>query len=152
MTGRYSQQKQAELLIIGEGPGEVEDRDGLAFVGDSGKLLDIMLDSVGLDDFYITNVVRCRPPGNRNPTLAECESCWGFLQSEIALVRPKAILCLGKMATKVLLNSSTKFEKLLQNQHQYLNYPVWVTYHPAYLLILLTNLTKERYSRIKIAK
>lgn len=150
VVGRYSQ-KQAELLIIGEGPGQVEDKEGLAFVGDSGKLLDIMLDSVGLESWYITNVVRCRPPENRtldspfnagsprnglsrNPTKAECQSCWGFLQSEIALVKPKAILCLGKVAARTVLNTPTKFEKLLRIQHQYFEYPVWATYHPAYLL------------------
>ena len=80
-------QQEADLLIIGEAPGQVEDEKGLAMVGDSGTLLNIMLDSVGLDSYYITNVIRCRPPGNRNPTLAECQSCWRFLQSEIALVR-----------------------------------------------------------------
>lgn len=165
VAGRYSQ-KQAELLIIGEGPGQVEDEQGLAFVGDSGKLLDIMLESVGLESWYITNVVRCRPPENRtldspfnaagvattgetratrslgnprnglsrNPTKAECQSCWGFLQSEIALVKPKAILCLGKVAARTMLNTPTKFEKLLRIQHQYFEYPVWATYHPAYLL------------------
>lgn len=150
VAGRYSH-KQAELLIIGEGPGQVEDKEGLAFVGDSGKLLDIMLDSVGLESWYITNVVRCRPPENRtldspfnagsprnglsrNPTKTECQSCWGFLQSEIALVKPKAILCLGKVAARTILNTPTKFEKLLRIQHQYFEYPVWATYHPAYLL------------------
>jgi uracil-DNA glycosylase len=133
VAGRYSQ-KQAELLIIGEGPGQVEDKEGLAFVGDSGKLLDIMLESVGLESWYITNVVRCRPPENRNPTKTECQSCWGFLQSEIALVKPKAILCLGKVAARTMLNTPTKFEKLLRIQHQYFEYSVWATYHPAYLL------------------
>lgn len=132
VSGRGNQ--KAELLIIGEGPGQREDQEGLAFVGDSGRLLDIMLSSVGLDSWYITNVVRCRPPENRNPTQVECRSCWGFLQSEIALIKPKAILCLGKVATKTILNSSSRFEKLIQTQHQYFEYPVWVAYHPAYLL------------------
>lgn len=127
-------QKGAELLIIGEAPGQVEDEKGLAMVGDSGTLLNIMLDSVGLDSYYITNVIRCRPPGNRNPTLAECQSCWGFLQSEIALVKPQAILCLGKVAAKAILDSSSKFERLMRTRHQYFEYPVWVAYHPAYLL------------------
>lgn len=126
--------QDADLLIIGEGPGKNEDEEGLAFVGESGALLNIMLDSVGLDSTYITNVVRCRPPNNRTPTKAECRSCRGFLQSEIALVKPKAILSLGKVAAKTILDSSGKFEKLMRKRHQYFEYPVWVSYHPAYLL------------------
>jgi uracil-DNA glycosylase len=151
VAARYSTTKAADLLIIGEAPGQLEDEQGLAFVGDSGKLLDIMLDSVGLKSYYMTNVVRCRPPDNRtldspfnagnprnglsrNPTKAECQSCWGFLQSEIALVRPKVILCLGKVAAKTVLGGATKFEKLRRCRHQFFEYPVWVVYHPAYLL------------------
>jgi uracil-DNA glycosylase len=134
VAARYSITKAADLLIIGEAPGQLEDEQGLAFVGDSGKLLDIMLDSVGLKAYYMTNVVRCRPSNNRNPTKVECQSCWGFLQSEIALVRPKAILCLGKVAAKTVLGGGTKFEKLRRCRHQFFEYPVWVVYHPAYLL------------------
>ena len=134
VAGRYSETKNADLLIIGEAPGQVEDERGLAFVGDSGKLLDIMLDAVGLENYYITNVVRCRPPDNRNPTKGECQSCWAFLQSEIALVKPKAILCLGKVAAKTVFGGTGKFEKLMRSRHQFFEYPVWVAYHPAYLL------------------
>ncbi|MGL4882020.1 MAG: uracil-DNA glycosylase [Waterburya sp.] len=134
VAARCNGNKEADLLILGEAPGQVEDEKGLAFVGDSGKLLDIMLTSVGLESWYITNAVRCRPPNNRTPTKAECQSCWNFLQSEIALVKPKAILCLGKVAARTLLGRSTKFEKLIKIRHQYYEYPVWVTYHPAYLL------------------
>lgn len=134
VCARYSSVKEADLLIVGEGPGEVEDRKGLAFVGDSGKLLDVMLESVGLDSFYITNVVRCRPPDNRNPNKTELQSCLPFLKTEIAFIKPKVILCLGKIATKVLLDETGRFEKLMRCRHQYYEYPVWVTYHPAYLL------------------
>ncbi|MEN9565007.1 MAG: hypothetical protein RLZZ69_203 [Cyanobacteriota bacterium] len=134
VAARCNGNKEADLLILGEAPGQVEDEKGLAFIGDSGKLLDIMLASVGLESWYITNAVRCRPPNNRTPTKAECQSCWSFLASEIALVKPKAILCLGKVAAKTLLGTSTKFEKLIKLRHQYYEYPVWVTYHPAYLL------------------
>ncbi|MDJ0595999.1 MAG: uracil-DNA glycosylase [Pleurocapsa sp. MO_226.B13] len=134
VAGRCNGNREADLLIIGEAPGRVEDEQGLAFVGDSGKLLDIMLDSVGLESWYITNVVRCRPLGNRNPTKAEYQSCWGFLQSEIALVKPLAILVLGKVAARTLLGTAAKFEKLMRTKHQYFEYPVWVAYHPAYLL------------------
>ena len=165
VAGRCNGNKEADLLIIGEAPGRVEDERGIAFVGDSGELLDIMLDSVGLESWYITNVVRCRPLGNRtlvspkgyrsayrynrrkglpasdphnalsrNPTKAECQSCWGFLQSEIALVKPRAILVLGKVAARTLLGTAAKFEKLMRTKHQYFEYPVWVAYHPAYLL------------------
>ena len=134
VAGRYSKTKAADLLIIGEAPGQVENERGLAFVGDSGKLLDIMLDAVGLENYYVTNVVRCRLPDNRNPTKAECQSCWGFLQSEIALVKPKAILCLGKVAAKTVFGGTGKFEKLMRSRYQFFEYPVWVAYHPAYLL------------------
>ncbi|WP_036488890.1 uracil-DNA glycosylase [Myxosarcina sp. GI1] len=134
VAGRYSKTKNADLLIIGEAPGQVEDEKGLAFVGDSGKLLDIMLDAVGLENYYVTNAVRCRPPDNRNPVKSECQSCWRFLQSEIALVKPKAILCLGKVAAKTVFGGTGKFEKLMRSRHQFFEYPVWVAYHPAYLL------------------
>ncbi|MEL6931067.1 MAG: uracil-DNA glycosylase [Cyanobacteria bacterium J06600_6] len=134
VAGRCSKTKDADLLIIGEAPGLVEDKQGLAFVGDSGKLLDIMFDAVGLDSYFVTNVVRCRPPDNRDPTKAECQSCWGFLQSEIALVKPKSILCLGKVAAKTVFGGTGKFEKLMRSRHQFFEYPVWVGYHPAYLL------------------
>ena len=134
VAGRCSTTRDADLLIIGEAPGQVEDRQGLAFIGDSGKLLDIMLEAVGLESYYITNVVRCRPPDNRDPTKAECHSCWGFLQSEIVLVKPKAILCLGKVAAKTVFGRVGKFEKLMRTRHQFFEYPVWVAYHPAYLL------------------
>ena len=134
VAGRHSKTRDADLLIIGEAPGQIEDKQGLAFVGDSGKLLNIMLDAVDLDSYYVTNTVRCRPPDNRNPTKAECQSCWGFLQSEIALVKPRAILCLGKVAAKTVFNGTGKFEKLMRSRHQFFEYPVWVAYHPAYLL------------------
>ncbi|NJK58240.1 MAG: uracil-DNA glycosylase [Pleurocapsa sp. SU_5_0] len=134
VAGRHSRTRNADLLIVGEAPGQLEDRQGLAFVGDSGKLLDIMLDAVGLESYYVTNVVRCRPPDNRNPTKVECQSCWGFLQSEIVLVEPKAILCLGKVAAKTVFGGAGKFEKLMRSRHQFYEYPVWVAYHPAYLL------------------
>ena len=111
VAGRYSKTKNADLFIIGEAPGPVEDEKGLAFVGDSGKLLDIMLDAVGLENYYVTNVVRCRPPDNRNPVKSECQSCWKFLQSEIALVKPKAILCLGKVAAKTVFGGIGKYSE-----------------------------------------
>lgn len=126
--------KDGQLLIVGEAPGEKEDSLGRAFVGDSGRLLDIMLDSVGLDSCLVTNTVRCRPPQNRNPTKAECRTCFSYLQSEIALVDPQAILCLGKTSASTLLGRVAKFERLMNRQHHYYQYPVWVAYHPAYLL------------------
>ena len=126
--------RNADLLIVGEAPGEMEDKLGQAFVGDSGKLLENMLKSVGIDSYLITNAVRCRPPENRNPTKAECSACFDYLKSEIALVEPKAILCLGKISAKTLLNITGKIEKSMRVRHEYYQYPVWVTYHPAYLL------------------
>ncbi|MCH9757790.1 MAG: uracil-DNA glycosylase [Proteobacteria bacterium] len=129
--------RQATVMIIGEGPGEEEDQRGEPFVGRAGKLLDMMLHAIQLDrkrNVYISNMVKCRPPGNRNPTREEIEQCLPYLQRQIALVEPHLLVALGKVAAAHLLNTETSIAQLRQKVHDYNNIPLVVTYHPAYLL------------------
>ncbi len=129
--------RQADWLFVGEGPGEEEDDLGEPFVGPSGKLLDAMLAAIHLargDKVYIANAVKCRPPGNRTPEVEETATCFPFLQRQIALLRPKLIVALGRPAAQTLLGREVKIAdvrgKLLSHQ----GIPLIVTYHPAYLL------------------
>lgn len=139
----------ARWLIVGEAPGEQEDAQGQPFVGPAGQLLDNMLKAVGLSrggDVFITNVLKCRPPANRNPQPEEMAQCAPFLQRQIELVQPTVILALGRFAAQSLLQSSlpevatTPLGKLRGQVHSYqngsagLHVPVVVSYHPAYLL------------------
>ncbi|CAG9182433.1 hypothetical protein LMG23992_04745 [Cupriavidus laharis] len=132
----------AEWMLVGEAPGENEDRQGEPFVGQAGKLLDNMLGSLGLKrgrNVFIANVLKCRPPGNRNPEPAEVEQCEPFLKRQIALVRPRVIVVLGRFAAQSLLRTTTPIGKLRGTVHSYEGIPVVVTYHPAYLLRTLTD-------------
>ncbi|CAG2127109.1 hypothetical protein LMG31506_00333 [Cupriavidus yeoncheonensis] len=134
--------RQAEWMLVGEAPGENEDLQGEPFVGQAGKLLDNMLGSLGLArgrNVFIANVLKCRPPGNRNPEPAEVEQCEPFLKRQIALVRPKVIVVLGRFAAQSLLRTTTPIGKLRGTVHRYEGIPVVVTYHPAYLLRTLTD-------------
>ncbi len=128
----------ARLMVIGEAPGADEDRQGEPFVGRAGKLLDAMLHAIGLprSEVYIANVLKCRPPGNRNPSLEEAACCEGFLRRQIALVGPKLILSVGGIAARNLLGTDTPVGRLRGAVHDYGEdrVPVLVTYHPAYLL------------------
>ncbi len=129
----------APLMVIGEGPGAEEDARGEPFVGAAGKLLDEMLKSVGRtrsDNVYIANVVKCRPPGNRDPEADEVAACRPFLDRQIELLKPSLILALGKIAAQRLLGSNAPLGKLRETPHVYGpgNTPVRVSYHPAYLL------------------
>lgn len=129
--------RQATVMLIGEGPGAEEDRQGEPFVGPAGKLLDLMLHAIGLDrkrNVYIANIVKCRPPGNRNPTVEEAQLCLPYLQRQIALVQPHVLVALGKVAATHLLGSETSIAQLRQKMHEYGGMPLVVTYHPAYLL------------------
>lgn len=124
-------------LFVGEGPGAEEDEQGEPFVGPSGKLLDNMLSAIGVRrgrDAYIANVVKCRPPGNRTPTLEEAAACAPYLDAQIDLVRPKLIVALGKVAAQRLLNTDASMASLRGKLHRYRDYPVVATYHPSYLL------------------
>lgn len=132
----------AHWMVVGEAPGEQEDRQGEPFVGRSGQLLDSMLRALGLTrgdaepahQVYIANTLKCRPPGNRNPTPEELQRCEPFLVRQIALVRPRLILAMGRFAVQSLLRSTEPIGRLRGRVHQYQGVPLVVTYHPAYLL------------------
>jgi uracil-DNA glycosylase len=129
--------EEADWMIVGEAPGENEDRLGEPFVGQAGKLLDNMLHAVGLErtqNVYIANVIKCRPPGNRNPQPDEVARCEPYLKRQVELVRPKMILALGRFAAQTLLKSEASISSLRGRVHQYEGVPVIVSYHPAYLL------------------
>ena len=158
--------RQARWMVVGEAPGEQEDRQGQPFVGPAGKLLDAMLAAMGLsrhaDDaidalekragqagqagqggqaggppaegVYIANVLKCRPPGNRNPQPDEVARCEPYLRRQVALVQPQVILAMGRFAVQSLLQTSEPIGRLRGRVHQYAGVPVIVTYHPSYLL------------------
>jgi DNA polymerase len=130
--------ESADWMIIGEAPGAEEDRRGEPFVGRAGKLLDEMLRSVGLerDAVFIANMLKCRPPNNRDPSVDEAASCRAYLNRQIELLAPKLILAVGRIAAQHLLETDAPLGRLRGKKH-YLNdgqLPVVVTYHPAYLL------------------
>lgn len=130
--------RKAQWLIIGEAPGADEDRQGEPFVGRAGKLLNNMLLAVGLrrEEVYIANIVKCRPPNNRDPQLEEAQSCEPYLQRQIALIQPQLILALGRIAAQNLLKTSEAVGALRGKRLRYgdAGIPLVVTYHPAYLL------------------
>jgi len=144
------QAPQVDWLIVGETPGEDEDRQGEPFVGQAGKLLDNMLGAMKLSrtgertteggGVYIANVLKCRPPGNRNPKPEEVAQCLPYLERQVALLKPKMILAMGRFAVQALLRDSvpelegTPYGKLRGRVYQYQNVPVVVTYHPNYVL------------------
>jgi uracil-DNA glycosylase len=130
---------QAEWLVIGEAPGAEEDRRGEPFVGRAGQLLDSMLRAIGLargDNVYIANVLKSRPPGNRDPKPDEVGACLPFLQRQVALLRPRVILVVGRIAAQTLLATDAPLARLRGRVHSFgeLATPLVVTYHPAYLL------------------
>jgi uracil-DNA glycosylase len=136
---------RAEWLLIGEAPGAEEDAKGEPFVGQAGRLLDNMLAAMGLrrqQYVYIANVLKCRPPGNRAPTPLEIESCRPYLDRQIALIRPKLIVALGKSAATTLLNMDATIASMRGRVHRYGSVPLIVTYHPAYLLRNLPDKAK----------
>jgi DNA polymerase len=127
----------ARWLFVGEAPGSEEDQQGEPFQGAAGILLDSMLSSLNLSrqkEVYITNVIKCRPPDQRTPEITECHACMPFLERQIALLQPKIIVALGRVAAHSLLNSETNLGSLRNKVHAYRNIPVVVTFHPAYLL------------------
>ncbi|SIT37667.1 Phage SPO1 DNA polymerase-related protein [Paraburkholderia ribeironis] len=135
----------ADWMLIGEAPGENEDRLGEPFVGQAGKLLDNMLRSLMLardSNVYIANVIKCRPPGNRNPEPDEVARCEPYLQRQVSLVKPKLIVALGRFAAQSLLKTDASISSLRGRVHEYEGVPVIVTYHPAYLLRSLPDKAK----------
>lgn len=127
---------QADLMFIGEAPGADEDAKGEPFVGRAGQLLNKIIEAIGMkrEDIFIGNINRCRPPGNRTPTLPEAETCKPFLLREIAVVRPKIVVVLGNTACQNLLNTKVGITKLRGNFQDYFGVKVMPTFHPAYLL------------------
>ena len=127
---------EADLVVIGEGPGADEDAQGLPFVGRAGQLLTRMLESVKLtrEEVYITNTVLCRPPGNRNPEADELAACAPFLADKLAVIQPKVILTLGSVATQAMLRTKEPIGKLRGRMHAYGDAVLIPTFHPAFLL------------------
>jgi DNA polymerase len=137
--------ENADWLLIGEAPGAEEDRLGEPFVGQAGRLLDNMLAAIGLrrgENVYIANVLKCRPPGNRNPEPGEVARCTPHLRGQIELIGPKLIIAMGRFAAQTLLNTDATIASLRGRVHSYAGVPLIVTYHPAYLLRTLPDKAK----------
>ena len=137
--------EQADWMLIGEAPGAEEDRLGEPFVGQAGRLLDNMLAAIGLkrgENVYIANVLKCRPPGNRNPAPEEVAKCSPHLRGQIELIAPKLIVAMGRFAAQTLLNTDASIASLRGRVHAYAGVPLVVTYHPAYLLRNLPDKAK----------
>jgi DNA polymerase len=126
----------ADLMFIGEGPGAEEDRQGLPFVGAAGELLTKIIQAMDLrrDDVYIANVVKCRPPGNRDPQPDEVAACRGYLERQIELINPRLIVILGKVAAQTLLGNESPIGQMRGQWYQVRGIPTMITYHPAALL------------------
>ncbi len=131
-TGNFN----ADLMFVGEAPGADEDEQGFPFVGRAGQLLTKIIEGIGIkrEEVFIGNINRCRPPGNRQPTLPEAETCRPYLQREIAVVRPKVIVVMGNTATQNLLNTKVGITRLRGTFQDYLGVKLMPTFHPAYLL------------------
>ena len=124
----------ADLMFVGEGPGEQEDRQGLPFVGRSGQLLDrLVLEEMGLtrEDLYIANTIKCRPPGNRDPLPDEIESCWPYLEKQLELIDPRVVVTLGNFATKLLLGTTEGISRLRGRSYPYRSGYLVPTFHPS---------------------
>ena len=126
----------ADLMLIGEAPGAQEDKEGIPFVGRAGKLLNDILKAIKFEreDIYIANILKCRPPKNRDPLPAEREVCSPYLYKQIELIKPKVILCLGKIAANVMLNNNDSLTKMRGDIHEINGIKTMVTFHPAALL------------------
>jgi DNA polymerase len=137
--------ENADWMLIGEAPGAEEDRLGEPFVGQAGKLLDNMLAAIDLkrgENVYIANVLKCRPPANRDPQPEEVEKCTPFLKRQIALIQPKLIIAMGRFAAQTLLASDASIASMRGRVYRYEGVPLIVTYHPAYLLRTLPDKAK----------
>jgi uracil-DNA glycosylase family 4 len=145
----------ADWLVVGEAPGAEEDRRGEPFVGRAGQLLDSMLRAIGLarGRVYIANVLKCRPPGNRDPAPLESAECLPYLERQIALLKPKIMLAVGRIAAQNLLKTDAPLSKLRQQEHRFgaARVPLVVTYHPAYLLRTPTD-KRKAWEDLKFAR
>jgi len=128
--------ERAQLVFVGEGPGHDEDVQGLPFVGRAGKLLTQMIEAMGLrrEDVYICNIVKCRPPGNRQPERDEVATCSPFLDRQLAVIRPKVIVCLGNVAAQTLLGTNKSISQFRGQWFDFRGSKLLATYHPAFLL------------------
>lgn len=130
--------RHADLMLIGEAPGADEDRAGEPFVGRAGQLLNLMLQAIGLhrEEVFIANILKCRPPGNRDPQPEEARQCEPYLLRQVALLAPRAILALGRVSAQSLLRTDAPLSRLRGRWHRFgdTGVPLYVTYHPAYLL------------------
>lgn len=127
---------QAKLMFIGEGPGRDEDIQARPFVGDAGRLLTRLIEKLGLrrEGVYIANIVKCRPPLNREPEEDEIRACKPFIEEQIEIVKPKVIVCLGKVSAQTLMGTDVPISRLRGHFFSFKNIPVMPTFHPAYLL------------------
>ena len=143
----------SDIVFIGEAPGEKEDLEGIPFVGKSGKLLDKILFAIGLkrSDVYILNIIKCRPPNNRNPLNEEIKKCEKYLIKQLKIINPKLIVSLGKIAATTLLKRNESLSNLRKKIHKYNNIDLIATYHPAALL-RNPNLKKDAWEDFKIIK
>jgi uracil-DNA glycosylase len=145
----------ADWLIVGEAPGAEEDRQGEPFVGRAGQLLNSMLRAIGLarEQVYIANVLKCRPPGNRDPSATEAGECLPYLEQQIALLKPKIMLAVGRIASQNLLRTDVTLGRLRQQVHRFglSQVPLVVTYHPAYLLRTPTD-KRKAWEDLKFAR
>lgn len=142
----------ADLMIIGEAPGANEDKQGKPFVGRAGELLTAMLNAIGIEreNIFIANILKCRPPNNRDPSVEEVASCTPYLKQQISLIKPKLIVAVGRIAAQFLLDTKTPLGRLRNQTHDYANTPLIVTYHPAYLLRSPKEKRKSFQDLIKI--
>jgi uracil-DNA glycosylase len=147
--------QQAQWLIVGEAPGAEEDRQGEPFVGRAGQLLNSMLRAIGLarEQVYIANVLKCRPPGNRDPLPAEAAECLPFLERQIEMIQPKVMLAVGRIAAQNLLRTDMTLGGLRRQVHRFgaSQVPLVVTYHPAYLLRSPTE-KRKAWEDLKFAR
>jgi uracil-DNA glycosylase len=147
--------QHAEWLVVGEAPGADEDARGEPFVGRAGQLLNSMLRALGLarEQVYIANVLKCRPPGNRDPSPAEAAECLPYLEQQIALLKPKIMLVVGRIAAQNLLRTDKTLGSLRQQMHRFgvAQVPLVVTYHPAYLLRTPTD-KRKAWDDLKFAR
>jgi len=137
-----------DILFIGEGPGETEDQFGRPFIGKAGQLLDKIIQKMGMQrgDVFIANVVKCRPPNNREPLKDEVETCLPYLSRQIVILQPKVIVCLGKVALNNLLGTSHSMGRIRGQQLEFQGIPLIPTYHPSYIL---HKKDKEEITRTK---
>ncbi len=144
----------ADVVLVGEGPGEMEDVKGEPFVGKAGQLLTSMLAAIQLkrEDVYITNIVKCRPPENRTPLPDEILSCITFLEGQIELINPSIICCLGWTAAKSMLGSDLSLSRLRGKFHRYKNIPLLPTYHPAAILRFPEKYKRAAWTDLKMLR